>query len=72
MEFVGSLGVATLLLDRLGRHAIDHGIERFTAFMLAENRPIQELIKGLGGMLERTEDRTVLTARVDLVVPERG
>ena len=41
-------GVATLLLARLTDRARDEGIERYTALVSSENRPMRQLLEGLG------------------------
>ena len=41
-------GVATALLDRLAERARAEGIRRFSAEILAENRPMLELIEEVG------------------------
>jgi GNAT superfamily N-acetyltransferase len=46
-EFQGR-GLGTLLLVLLARAAIEHGIRRFRAFVLEENRPMRDLLVSLG------------------------
>lgn len=60
------LGVATRLMDVLTRHAKHNGIRRFTAVMLAENTPIHDLIRGRGGVIEQTEEPTVVSGYIDI------
>lgn len=60
-------GLASLLLDVLGDHARRNGIERLTAVMLAENRPVQELIRTRGGRLFTTDEPTIMGATIELV-----
>jgi GNAT superfamily N-acetyltransferase len=43
-----SRGLGTLLLQALGAVALENGIERFRAYALDRNRPLQELAAGLG------------------------
>jgi GNAT superfamily N-acetyltransferase len=62
-------GLATAMLDVLSDHARRNGIERFTAVMLAENRPIQELIRQRGGSVVPTDDPTIVEATIDLIPP---
>lgn len=60
------LGVATRLMDVLTRHAKHNGVRRFTAVMLAENTPIHDLIRGRGGVIEQTEEPTVVSGYIDI------
>ncbi|MCA1726932.1 MAG: GNAT family N-acetyltransferase [Actinobacteria bacterium] len=41
-------GLGTLLLVLLARAAIDRGIRRFRAYVLAENKPMRDLLESLG------------------------
>ena len=44
-------GIGTLLLEALAAVALENGIRRFTGFVLVDNRPMLELLKGLGARL---------------------
>jgi RimJ/RimL family protein N-acetyltransferase len=46
-------GVATALLDRLTQRARQEGVRRFSAEILAENKPMLELIEELGEVTAR-------------------
>ena len=54
-------------MDVLTKHARHNGIQRFTAVMLAENTPIHELIRGRGGVIERTDEPTIVSGFIDIV-----
>jgi len=41
-------GLGTLLLTVLGRSALQHGIERFAAYVVVENRPMLKTLRELG------------------------
>lgn len=41
-------GLGTLLLDALGAAALEHGVERFRAYFLAENAPIRSILESTG------------------------
>ena len=60
------LGLATMLMDVLTRHAKHNGIRRFTAVMLAENLPIHELIRHRGGVIEQTDEPTIVSGYIDI------
>ena len=63
-------GLGSALLARLSEHALQSGIEYFTAEVLAENRTVLALLPGLGQV--ETESRgPVVTARVELAEPSR-
>ncbi len=63
-------GLGSALLARLSEHALQAGIEYFTAEVLAENRTMLALLPGLGQV--ETESRgPVVTARVELAEPSR-
>ena len=61
-------GIGTELLELLTAYARDHGIERFTAFVLAENRQMMRVFRNSGYELSRTMDSGVYT--VDFPVEE--
>ncbi len=44
-------GIGTLLLEALAAVALENGIRRFIGYVLVENRPMLELLKGLGADL---------------------
>jgi RimJ/RimL family protein N-acetyltransferase len=47
-------GVATELLDRLAERALEEGVERFTALVLAENPDAIRLLKRLGDTVQQS------------------
>jgi RimJ/RimL family protein N-acetyltransferase len=59
-------GVATALLDRLSERARTEGVRRFSADILAENRPMLELIGELGDAHVIERDRGTVAVVVDL------
>ncbi len=61
-------GIGTELLELLTAYARDHGIERFTAYVLAENRQMMRVFRNSGYELARTMDSGVYT--VDFPVEE--
>jgi RimJ/RimL family protein N-acetyltransferase len=61
-------GIGTLLLQALGAVALENGIRRFRGYVLAENRPMIDLLKHLGA--EVTFDSSG-TMRFELDLPER-
>jgi RimJ/RimL family protein N-acetyltransferase len=63
-------GLGSALLARLSEHALEAGIEYFTAEVLAENRTMLALLPSLGQV--ETESRgPVVSARVELGEPSR-
>ena len=61
-------GVGTVLLRQLAAHAREHGIKRFTGFILSDNRAIRELLEGLGQLEQRHAGGS--TVEVSLQIPE--
>ncbi len=61
-------GIGTELLELLTAYARDHGIERFNAYVLAENRQMMRVFRNSGYELTRTMDSGVYT--VDFPVEE--
>ncbi|HLF60648.1 MAG TPA: GNAT family N-acetyltransferase [Acidimicrobiia bacterium] len=61
-------GLGTQLLQLLTNHARSHGIERFRAYVLPENRQMMRLFRNSGYELTRTIDDGVFT--VDFPVAE--
>jgi GNAT superfamily N-acetyltransferase len=59
-------GAGTILLDRLTERARDEGIRRFSAEILAENRPMLELIDDRGQVRVTDRDRGSLAVEVQL------
>jgi GNAT superfamily N-acetyltransferase len=59
-------GVATALLDRLAERARAEGVGRFSADILAENRPMLELIGELGDARVLEREQGVITVVVEL------
>jgi acetyl coenzyme A synthetase (ADP forming)-like protein len=54
-------GIGTELLEILTTHARDHGIERFKAFVLSENRQMMRVFRNSGFELTRTMESGVYT-----------
>ncbi len=61
-------GIGTQLLQLLTNHARSHGIERFHAYVLPENRQMMRLFRNSGYEMTRTLDEGVFT--VDFPVGE--
>ena len=59
-------GVATALLDRLTERAREEGVRRFSAEVLADNRPMLELIDELGEVILRRNDHGAVELEVEL------
>ena len=65
-DFWQGRGVATALLDRLAERARAEGVRRFSADILAENRPMLELIGELGDAHVIERDQGTVTVVVEL------
>jgi RimJ/RimL family protein N-acetyltransferase len=63
-------GVATALLGRLTERAREEGVRRFSAEILADNRPMFELIEGLGDLTTRRLDHG--SVEVEIELPPEG
>jgi predicted N-acetyltransferase YhbS len=63
-------GVATALLDRLAERARAEGVRRFSAEILAENRPMLELIEEVGPV--KTKQRDPGSVEVEVELPPEG
>jgi GNAT superfamily N-acetyltransferase len=63
-------GLGTALLDGLTARAREEGVERFSAVVLAENRPMLDLLEGLGDVEVTGRDRGVVELLMDL--PHEG
>jgi len=63
-------GVATALLERLTKRAREEGVRRFSAEILADNRPMLELIEELGQVTTKQRDHG--TVEVELELPAEG
>jgi RimJ/RimL family protein N-acetyltransferase len=63
-------GVATALLDRLTQRAREEGVRRFSAEILADNRPMLELIDDLGDVTMRHLDGG--SVQIELELPAEG
>ncbi len=59
-------GVATALLDRLAERARTEGVRRFSADILAENRPMLDLIGEIGEAQVIERDQGTVTVVVEL------
>jgi RimJ/RimL family protein N-acetyltransferase len=59
-------GVATALLERLTQRAREEGVRRFSADILAENRPMLELIDDIGEARVVERDHGSVAVEVDL------
>jgi RimJ/RimL family protein N-acetyltransferase len=59
-------GVATALLDRLAERARAEGVRRFSAEILAENRPMLELIEEVGPVTTKQRDHGSVEVEVEL------
>lgn len=59
-------GVGTLLLEALAAAAVENGIKKFRYYVLAENRPMLEILRNLGAHVEVDEPGVL---RGDLDVP---
>jgi RimJ/RimL family protein N-acetyltransferase len=59
-------GVATVLLDRLTQRAREEGVHRFSAEILADNRPMLDLIDELGDVTMRNLDHGSFEIEVEL------
>jgi RimJ/RimL family protein N-acetyltransferase len=59
-------GVATVLLDRLAERARAEGVRRFSADILAENRPMLDLIGELGDahVIERDQGTVIVVVEL--------
>jgi GNAT superfamily N-acetyltransferase len=65
-----SRGVGAVLLDLVAERARAEGIVRFSAFLLAANRDMLELLKALGSV--RVIDRELGTMAVEAALPAQG
>ena len=63
-------GVATALLGRLTQRAREEGVRRFSAEILADNRPMLELIEELGDVTTRHLDHG--SVQIELELPPEG
>ena len=63
-------GVATALLGRLTQRAREEGVRRFSAEILADNRPMLELIDDLGDVTLRHLDQG--SVQIELELPPEG
>lgn len=60
-------GLGTLLLEKLVEVARQEGIDRITAEMISDNRPVQEISRRIGFTLSRDrEEPTVMHAQMNL------
>jgi RimJ/RimL family protein N-acetyltransferase len=63
-------GAGTVLLHRLTERAREEGVRRFSAEILAENRPMLDLIDDLGEV--RVTDRAQGAMKVEVALPAEG
>jgi GNAT superfamily N-acetyltransferase len=63
-------GLGTRLLEELTDRARAEGVERFSATVLAENRDVIDLLRGLGGVTVRARGAGTLELDVELEEPE--
>jgi GNAT superfamily N-acetyltransferase len=63
-------GVGSLLLQRLALRARENGIERFSALILEENRPMLSLIRELGDVT--VGERESGAVQVEVKLPDEG
>lgn len=63
-------GIGTQLLMLLTNHARQHGVERFEAFVLGENRQMMRVFRNSGYELTRTLDQGVFTVNFPVTVSE--
>ncbi|HXV92186.1 MAG TPA: GNAT family N-acetyltransferase, partial [Pseudonocardia sp.] len=61
-------GLATALLGRLSRRALEEGVEYFSAEVLAENRTVLAMLPRLG-RVESERHGTMVTARIEIAQP---
>ena len=58
-------GVGSLLLQALGAVALENGIRAFRGYAIEDNRPLREMMEGLGARVEH-DSRGVVRIEVDL------
>jgi GNAT superfamily N-acetyltransferase len=64
-------GVGSLLLEALGAMAVENGITRFRGYAFEDNRPLREVLRGLG--VSTTHDSPgVLRVEIDLPARAEG
>lgn len=64
-------GLGTLLLSLLTTTAVENGVTRFRASLLADNEPMREMLKNAGATFH-ADGHGVLTADVDLPSRDRA
>lgn len=62
-------GLGRLLLEALGAVALENGIRRFRGHVLEDNRPIRDLLEGMGARLEHD---SAGMSQVELELPHRA
>ncbi|HEV3474176.1 MAG TPA: GNAT family N-acetyltransferase [Actinomycetota bacterium] len=62
-------GLGRLLLEALGAVALENGIRWFRGYVLEDNRPMRELLEGMGA---RMEHDSAGLARMELELPKRA
>ena len=60
-------GLGTMMMDVLARDAVGHGINRFRAYVLADNQPILKILRRFGATMH-VDEPGVLRADIDLDV----
>jgi RimJ/RimL family protein N-acetyltransferase len=63
-------GIGRVLMDRLLREATSHGITRFRAYVLAENRRMLQLLRRSTSIVEQHTERGVVDLLVTAKPPE--
>lgn len=63
-------GLGTLLLSLLANTALENGVKQFRASLLAENQPMQDLLKQFGAHFQQ-DGAGVLTAEFGLPIEDR-
>jgi pimeloyl-ACP methyl ester carboxylesterase/GNAT superfamily N-acetyltransferase len=65
-------GLGTALLGELATRAREEGVARFTGLVLADNRPVLEMLARLGGVKQRSADGGALEVVLEIPDEPRG
>ena len=66
-------GLGTLLMRHLAEHACQAGVRQLFGYVLADNLPMQALVRALGGeVVAHPEDQDLCLARLDLTPSRLG